>query len=77
MPEAGERPTGPIITLELPNPLNPQNDAPKVNSVAVDGAGAGPAVAQGERLGGETTDSREPSVSPDSDYESADHLPRG
>ena len=77
VPEAGERHTGPIITLELPNPLNPQNDAAKLNPSAAEGGALGPAVAHGERLGGETTDSREPSVNPDNDYESADHLPRG
>lgn len=73
--EAGERPTGPIITLELPNPLEPQPDGSRlvppdveVPGPPLDGElGTGPVSGQ---------PGREASLHPEQDYESAEHLPR-
>ncbi len=69
-PEAdGERPTGPVITLEISNPFIPPPAQPSAPApaplplLAADDPGGLPTPVRGE-----------PSIHPEDDYESADHL---
>ncbi|MBL8615465.1 MAG: HDIG domain-containing protein [Deltaproteobacteria bacterium] len=69
-----ERSTGPIITLELPNPLEPQPDGSRPLPPGVEVPG--PPLEPEGSTGPVSPLGREASLHPEQDYESAEHLPR-